>query len=1068
MRSWVLVLFFAFGTVPAAAENPKLTGLLRYPAISADRVVFTYGGDLWSVPRSGGEARRLTSHPGYEALARFSPDGKTIAFTGEYDGNLDVYVMSADGGEPKRFTFHPNRDMVVGWTPDGSRIVFRSARASAPQSYDALYTVSPNGGFETKLPMPTAGFGTFAPDGNRIAYNRVSIEARTWKRYRGGMHSYVSIYDVAKNTYDELPHSDAADLFPMWSGNSIYFISDRDGIMNLYRFDLATRATEQLTTYRDYDVKWPSLGAGAIVFEHGGELFAFDVATKKIELIPITVTTDFPSLRPQTISADKWINTFTLSPSGKRAAIEARGEIFSVPASKGEARDLTNTSGARELWPAWSPDGKSIAYFSDVTGEYELYTRPENGRGDAKRITTDGHSYRFLPRWSPDSKLIAFAEKSNKLFWIDANGGAPVLVDESPYGLIDSYDWSPDSKWLAYEKHAANQFRQIFLYSLEQRKSFPVTNGFTDDFTPIFDRSGDYLYFLSNRNLTPTFSDFEQTFNFNQSTGIYAVILASDAASPFAPESDEEAASPASPKSSNKIDLANIGRRIVKVPVAAGTYASLAAAKHRLFYLSVSPGPSDDPNKTLKTYDLDKREESEVLAGIDAYALSGDGEKVMYKSAKTYGIADAKGGKVGDGKIDTSTLRMTLDRRAEWKQIFDEAWRMERDFFYDPTMGGVDWPAIKRRYEHVLPYVAHRNDLNYILGEMISELGVSHLYVSGGDVPDVPRIQVGLLGADYDAGGRYYRIAKIYAGDNTSSESRAPLTAPGVHAAAGDYILAVNGKPLTTDENLYAAFQGLASHETRLLLNDKPSMDGAHEEIVRPIANEEKVRVLDWVESNRRKVLESTNGRAAYLYLPFTQEAGIIAFGQQFYAQTDKQALIVDARYNGGGYIPDFFAERLARKHLEYDTTRDGADIKVPAAAIDGPKTLIVNEFAGSGGDSVPDYFRKLGVGPIIGKRTWGGVMGIGDELPMIDGGSVRVPHVAAWDVVNGKSEWIVENHGVDPDIEVDARPDLVAAGQDPQLDKAIAVINDELAKHPPLKLQHPPFGKPAGAQNVH
>jgi tricorn protease len=1059
-----LLLAIAFFTVPVTAE------LLRYPAISADRIVFTYGGDLWSVPRSGGEAQRLTSHPGFESLARFSPDGKWIAFSGEYDGNFDAYVIPANGGEPRRLTYHPMPDRVVGWTPDGSRVVFRSGRASVPQAYDALYTVAPAGGIEQKLPMPTAGFASFSPDGNRVAYNRIAIESRTWKRYRGGMHAYVSLFDLKTNAYDELPHTDASALFPMWSGNAIYFISDRDGVMNLYRHDLAAHTTTQLTTYRDYDVKWPSLGGGdrpAIVFEHGGALFTFDLATEKIDAVPVTVTNDFPALRPTTISVDKWINTFGLSPSGNRAVIEARGEIFSVPAAKGDVRNLTNTSGARELWPAWSPDGKSIAYFSDVTGEYELYVQPQDARGATKRVTTDGHAYRFGTKWSPDSHRIAFAEKSNRLFWIDASGGSPTLIDESLFGLIDSYDWSPDSKWIAYEKRGSNQFRQIFLYSLEQRRSFPVTNGFTDDFTPIFDTSGDYLYFLSNRNLTPTFSDFEQTFNFNQSTGIYAVILGADAPSPFAPQSDEEASTPAAkPAAAMRIDLTGIGTRMVKVPVSAGTYRNLATAKHRLFYLSVPPGDAgDDPNKTLRTYDVEKRDDSEVMTGIDSYALSGDGQKVMYKSAKTYGITDAKGGKVGDGKIDTTALRMTLDRRAEWKQIFDEAWRLERDFFYDPTMGGVDWPAMKRRYERELPFAAHRADVNYIIGEMIGELSVSHLYVSGGDVPDVPRVTVGLLGADYDSSGHYYRITKIYRGDNTTTDARSPLTAPGAHVSEGDYIVSVNGKPLTTDQNLYAAFQGMSSHETRLLVNSKPSPDGAHEEIVRPIANEENVRVMDWIESNRRKVLEATGGRAAYIYLPFTQNSGIIAFGQQFYAQTDKSALIVDARYNGGGYIPDFFAERLARRHLEYDVTRDGADTKVPAAAIDGPKALIVNEWAGSGGDSVPDYFRKLNLGPIIGKRTWGGLMGIGDELPMIDGGSVRAPHSAAWDVINGKSEWIVENHGVDPDIEVDARPDLVAAGRDPQLEKAIAVINEELTKHPPVTPTHPPFGSPAGGQ---
>lgn len=727
MRLAVLALVtLAAASLPLHAEN----ALLRYPTISPDAVVFAYGGDLWRVPRTGGEALRLTSHPGWEALPRFSPDGRSIAFSAEYDGSADVYVMPAAGGVPLRLTFHPNADRVVGWTPDGSRILFRSARASAPQAFDQLYTIAPTGGFEQRLPLPTSGFASFSPDATRIAYNRTSIESRTWKRYRGGLHAYVSLYDLRTNAYDELPHSDASDIFPMWSGRAIYFASDRDGIMNLYRYDLDAKTTRQLTSYRDYDVKWPSLGGGdkpAIVYEHGGELFALDLASEQSAAIPVTIRGDFPALRPAVVGVDKWLNTFRLSPSGARAVIEARGEIFTVPASQGDTRNLTNTSGVRELDPAWSPDGRSIAWFSDATGEYELYVAPQDGRAPARRLTGFGSGFRFGPLWSADSKRIAFADRAHRLYWIDVAANAqPVLVDESPHDVIASYDWSPDGRWLAYAKTEANRFRRIWLYSVEQRRAFAVTSGVTDDFSPVFDRSGDFLYFLSNRNFAPTFSDFEQTFTFQQSTGIFAALLTAGATSPFAPQSDEENA-PAAQKGGASLLAATPPPRleIVEVPVAAGTYKRIAAAKHNLFYLAVPPGGGKPNRNALHLYDVDGREDTQLMTGIADYEITPAGDKVMYRAGDTLGIVAAKPAKAGEGKLDTASMQMTLNRRAEWRQIFDEAWRMERDFFYDPTMAGLDWPAVKRRYERMLPYVAHRNDLTYVIGEMISELSVS-------------------------------------------------------------------------------------------------------------------------------------------------------------------------------------------------------------------------------------------------------------------------------------------------------------------------------------------------------
>ena len=1112
----VVIGLLALISLTASAQNSGNTRLLRYPDIRGDQIVFTYAGDLWITSRSGGKARRLTAHPGGELFAKFSPDGKWIAFTGEYDGNTDVFVMPADGGEPRRLTYHPAQDVVLGWTPDSQKVLFRSGRTSFSNRFDKLFLVSINGGAPEELPLPAAGLTSYSPDGTKIAYNRVATEFRTWKRYRGGWQQFVSIYDLKNNIYDELPHTDAADMFPMWHGDAIYFDSDRDGVMNLYRYDLKSKQLRKLTNYKEYDVKWPSLGGGsdaAIVYENGGYLYAFDLKTEKATLVPITVESDLTLTRPTFIRAERYINSFSLSPSGARALFGARGEIFTVPAKKGDVRNLTNSSGVRELWPAWSPDGKWIAYFSDRTGEYELYVRPQDGTGEEKRITTDGAAYRYEPKWSPDSKKILFGEKTLKLFYTNIDDGKPVLIDQSRISTIDEYDWSPDGRWVAYAKTNENQFPQILLYSLDKKKSFPLGDGMTPDYGPVFDPTGKYLFFFSDRNLvSPSFGNFERSFNYNNVTGIYAVTLAADTASPLAPESDEEKGSPAkeTPKPGSegakpsgesgeakgteqpaadgqkpeakeqpktppkkeepkptKVDVENISRRIVSVPVPIGNYDRLSAVKDRILYIQVPPAqPPADPNvppapaRLLHSYDLAKREDTVLLAGINNYTVNPAGDKILYRAGPLVGIIDARPGqKVGDGKIELGGLEMKVEPRAEWKQIFDEAWRIERDFYYDPTMRGLDWPAIKKRYEQELPYVAHRSDLNYIIGEMIAELSTSHAYVSGGDAPDVQRVGVGLLGVDFETRDGYYRFKKIYVGDNSASDTRSPLTEPGVIVREGDYLLAVNGRPLRASDNPFALFENTVGKQVILRINDKASEAGARNITVRPIANDRGLRYLDWFEGNRRKVAEATGGRCGYMYVPDTAISGINSFAKSFYAQTDKDCLIVDERWNSGGFIPEFFVERLRRELMSYYAPREGTDFKTPGAAIYGPKVMLINEFSGSGGDAFPFYFRRYGIGPLVGKRTWGGLVGISGGLPMIDNGSVTAPSFAIWTADNGKSEWVVENKGVAPDFEVDSRPDLVVAGRDPQLEKAIELINEALRKNPPPHPQRPAYG---------
>jgi tricorn protease len=1102
-----LFVIVAVSQTARAQANPQNDArLLRFPDISDNNIVFTYAGDLWTVPRKGGTARRLTANPGLEQFAKFSPDGRWVAFSAQYDGNTDVYLMPAEGGEPRRLTYHPAADLVVGWTPDSKRVLFRSQRTSFSQRFNKLFTISIEGGMPEELVLPAGGLSSFSADGSKIAYNRVETEFRTWKRYRGGWHQFISIYDFKNNSYDEVPHTLAADMFPMWYKDSIYFDSDRDGVMNLYKYDLPSKEIKQLTQYREYDVKFPSLGGAnspAIVYENGGYLYSMDLKSEQPTQVPVTVESDMSWARPEYVKADKYVTSFGLSPSGARAVFGARGDVFTVPAKKGDVRNLTNTSGTRELWPVWSPDGKWIAYFSDATGEYELYIRPQDGSGPEKRITTDAQAYRYGPKWSPDSSKLLFAEKTLKLFYVDINDGKPVLVDQSHFGTINEYDWSGDGKWIAYAKGGANSFARVYLFSTEQRKSTAITEGTTNDHNPVFDQNGKYLYFLGDRTFEPSITGFELNLNFDNTTGVYAVTLAADTPSPFFPPSDEEkgaakpspepgqpdkaapgaskeatAPKPAGPDAKTepkegtpkdtpeppkpiKVDLENINRRIVRVPVPPGNYGHLLAASDRLFYIAATQASGQAPPvATLHTYDVAKQEDTVLLAGIQDYDIDQKGDKAIYSAGPLYGIIEIRPGQhVGDGQLDLSGMEIKIDPRAEWKQIFNEAWRIERDFYYDPTMRGLDWNAIKARYEKELPYVAHRTDLNYLIGEMIAELSTSHSYVGGGDVPETAHVNIGLLGADFESANGYYRFKKIYSGDNSVEETRSPLTEPGVVVHEGDYLISVSGKPVKQGDNVFASFENTVGKQVTMKVNDKPSEEGARSVVVRPRADETALRYLSWVEENRRKVSEATGGRCGYIHVPDTAIVGMENFAKGFYAQTDKDAVIVDERWNSGGFVPDFFVERLQRQLLSYVAPREGEDVKVPGAAIIGPKVMLANEYSGSGGDAFPFFFREAGLGPIVGMRTWGGLVGIAGGLPMVDGGFVTAPEIAFWWNKDGKSEWIVENKGVSPDYEVDERPDLVISGHDPQLEKALEIIKDELAKHPPVHPARPKYG---------
>jgi len=1070
-------------SAPGAGEAPEgPTRLLRFADISKDKVVFAYAGDLWISPREGGAARRLTSHVGDELFPKFSPDGKWIAFTGEYDGNPDVYLISADGGEPKRLTFHPSNDIVLGWTPDGKNILFRSDRFSAPPNrFTRLFLVSAQGGPAKPLPVPRGDLTTFSPDGSKIAYIETAQEFRTWKRYRGGWSLPIAIYDLKKNTYEELPKSAGMDMFPMWHGNAIYFISDRDGVMNLYSYDLGSKQTKKLTDYKEYDIKWPSLGPDAIVYENGGLLYEYNLGTGKPRNLPIVVRAEDIEARPEFKTVAQNIGSFALSPSAARAVIEARGNVFTIPAEHGSIRTLTTDhSSIHELSPAWSPDGKSIAYLSDKSGEYELYTRPQMG-GEETRITADGGVYRYGPVWSPDNKKLLYWDKLHKLWYVSADDKKPVLVDTADYGDITDGSWSPDSLWLAYSKPHRRGSNDVFLYSLGTKKVSQLSAGFYNETNPVFDANGKYLYLISTRYFFPSIGQLDQRFNYYATDGVFAVTLKADEQSPFKPQSDEEKpaeekkddkkgadAKPAGQKSDEQkeekkeeaakpiqIDLDGLGSRIAPVPIEPGILTGLAARKDKFFYVATPQearqfGRNDpSPKNVLHVYDVAKREDKVLLEGIDGYDVDKEGKKVIYKAGPVYGIVEATPGKakVGEGKLNLSGLQVRVDPREEWRQIFREAWRIERDFYWDPAMTGHDWKKIGARYEALLPWVAHRSDLNYLIGEMISELSTSHTYVGGGDQPQKPRVSVGMLGADFEPDGGYYRITKVYPGENWNDAARSPLTEPGLKVKAGDYLISVDGQDARANQDVYSYFQDLAGKLVTLKINNKPGSDGAWEITVKPAGNEAGVRYLDWIAANRRKVEEATGGRIGYMHVPDTTIPGIIAFDKQLTAQLDKDGIIVDERDNSGGQIPDFYTEKLKRQLLALVAPRDTKDIPWPPVAIYGPKVMIVNELAGSGGDAFPWFFQREKIGPIVGTRTWGGLVGIGNAQPLRDGGFVTAPGFGFWSTDNG-GEWVVENHGVDPDYAVPQRPDLVVSGHDPQLEKAIELAKEALKSY--------------------
>jgi tricorn protease len=1121
---WTALCVLLTAGVAVGQEQPE-GRLMRFPDVYQDKIAFSYAGDIWLASSSGGTARRITAHPGRELFPKFSPDGKWIAFSAQYDGNFNVYVMPAEGGQPRQLTFHQGgaplsermgiQNEVVCWYPDGQRILFLSRRDAYNGWTRRLYGVSVEGGLPEALPMDQGGLTSFSPDGNKIAYNRIFRNFRTWKRYTGGLAQDISIYDLKRNTIEQVPHTDWTDTFPMWHGNTLYFTSDRgpEHRLNLYSYDLSGRQIQQLTHFTDFDVMWPSLGPDAIVFENGGSLHTFNLQTQALSRLSIVVPGDFDQARPHWVSVTRNITDFGLSPEGKRAVFAARGDVFTVPAKEGSIRNLSRSPGSREKGVAWSPDGRWIAYVSDKTGEDELYITPQDGVGQEQQITTGHKGFFFPPRWSNDSKKLAYADQQLRLFYVDISEKKPVQVDQGKYFDIQNYAWSPDSKWLAYDKNDENGNGVVHLYSLAEKKITPVTTSFTNSLGPEFDPDGKYLFFISDRDYNEVLGNYDFEFANPKTQRVYIAVLRADQPSPFPPLSDEavvkkeEPAASAGGKDQGKaeaqgeskdkdkdkdkdkekekekekekdkskepakefrIDLEGIQQRIVALPVTPENIRTLQAAKDYVYY-STDPiqglsGPLLGETPMVRVYDLKERKEKTLLEGVDRFALSSDGAKVIYQSEgrngeNTYGIIDAKpdgAKKAGDGALNLGSLRAEVDPNQEWKQIFNEVWRQERDFFFEASMNGVNWEKERDKYARLLPYVKDRYTLTYVMGEMIGELSNSHTYVGGGDYPDLHPVNMGLLGADFEAEktSGYYRFRKIYPGENWDAAVRSPLTEPGVNVKPGEYLLAVNGRPLRVPQNPYELFVNTMGENVTLTINSKPSEEGSRTVQVKPIGNEFSLKELNWIETNRKKVEDATGGQVGYVYLPDMGASGLNQFVKQFFPQIRKQGIIFDVRYNGGGFVDQLIFERLRRTLVAMGSARNFESGTIPAPVFHGAMACVTNHYAASDGDFFSYFFKVYKLGPLIGERTWGGVRGIRGQIPLMDGGYITRPEFSLYSL---DRKWLIENKGVQPDIEVDNRPDLVINGQDPQLEKAIELVMKEIKANPKKLPARPP-----------
>jgi tricorn protease len=1107
-------------TCVASAQETQEGRLLRFPDIYKDKIAFMYAGDLWLASSAGGTARRITSHPGRELFPKFSPDGKWLAFTGQYDGNFNVYVMPSDGGQPKQLTFYQGQaqplsdrmgilNEVVGWTPDGKSIVFLSRRDASNGWIKRPYTVSVDGGLAQPMPMDEGGLLSFSADGTKVAYNRIFRNFRTWKRYTGGLAQDITIYDIKNNVVDQvIPHTDYTDTFPMWHGNTIYFTSDRgpEHRLNLYSYDQSSKQVAQLTKFSEFDVMWPSLGPDAIIFENGGYLYSFDLQNQQSKKLTVYVNGERDQAMKHWVNVSRHITDFDIAPDGKRAVFAARGEVFTVPAKDGSTRNLTHSPGVREQKVAWSPDGKWIAYVSDRTGEDEIYITPQDGLGTEEAVTSGHKGFMFPPAWSPDGSKIAWADKDLKLWYVDLKEKKPVEVDRGKFFEIQNYGWSPDSKWLAYDKNLDSGYSVVYLYSLVDKKITAVTSTLKNSFAAVFDPDKRYLYFLSDRDFNEVLGNVDFEFANPKTTRVYVVTLTADEPSPFPALSDEVKVKEETPAAQGseadnnnkknarqtpakkeeerkpedkaaqtetkeppkvfKIDLDGIQERIVALAVPPAVIRGLDASKDAIYY-STSPiqglsGPLPGENSAIHAYDLKERKDKVLLDGADRFALSHDGSKLLYRAEGDgpAGIIDAKPPdaphKVGDGAIKLDGMKAEVDPPQEWKEMFNEVWRQERDYFFEPSMNGVDWQKTKDQYAQLLPYVGDRYSLTYIMGEMIGELSNSHTYVGGGDLPEMHPVNVGLLGADYDVdtASGVYRIKKIFTGENWDARVRSPLTEPGVNIKEGDYLIAINGRALRAPQAPDELLTNTANEVVTLSVNSKPTADGARKVVVKPIGDEYTLRELNMIETNRKKVDAASGGRIGYVYLPDMGDAGLNEFVKQYFPQIRKEGIIFDVRYNGGGFVDELVFERLRRVLAGMGSARNFEPGTRPANVFYGYMACVTNHYAASDGDIFSYMFKQYKLGPLIGERTWGGVRGIRGQMPLMDGGYITRPEFSIYSL---DSKWVVENRGVQPDVVVDNPPDLVVKGQDPQLEKAVEMLMEQIKANPKTLPARPP-----------
>lgn len=1064
--------------------------MLRYPDVSETQISFVYAGDIWLVPKEGGLAHRLSSPAGEEMLPRFSPDGRRIAFTARYDGNPDVYVLPTTGGQPKRITHHPSSDRLVDWYPDGKSLLIASPMQSASQRFNQLYRVAADGGLPEKLPMPYGEFGAVSSDGKSLAFQTLSRDFRTWKRYRGGTAPDIWLFDLETLEATNITSNDANDAQPMWAGRNLYFLSDRGPRMraNIWARDMDTGEIRQVTKFSNDDVRFPAIGPDEIVFEAGGDLWLLDLESESYDRVPIQVVTDRSTLRPRNENVGEMIEDADISPSGKRAVFSARGELFTVPAEHGVIRNLTRSSGIADRYPTWSPDGARIAYWSDADGEFELYLRAADGSGEPTKLTDIGPGFRYRPMWSPDGSKIVFMDHEQRLRLLDVESKKLEEIDRalymSPGGRVAfTVSWSADSRWVAYSRNTEQRTNAIYLYDTKAGTLNQVTSAFYNDLGPVFDPDGSYLYFLTNRSYEPIYGDFDGTWAYANATHLAAVTLRSDVASPLAPRNDEEEGTEGEDDESDKatgededdddesdndveaveIDVDGFESRIVILPPEPGNWGRLAAVSGKILYIRGPRSGSSDEKSPLMLWDLEEREEETILDSADDFTTTPDGSKLLVVADDSFAIISPEPGTEMDKPLRTSEMETVVDPGAEWSQIFDEVWRVYRDFFYDPAMHGVDWPAMKAHYEELLDDAATRTDVNFVIGELIGELNASHTYRGGGDLERAPSRRVGLLGCDWQLADGYYQIAHIVRGEPWETEVRSPLDQPGVDVSQGDYLLAVNGEPVDVTQDPWAAFQGLAEETVLLTVNDQPTFEDSREVLVDTLGSENRLRNLEWIAANRRLVAERSNGRVGYIFVPDTGLNGQNELVRQFYAQASKDGLIIDERFNSGGQYPDRFIELMMRRRTGYIAMRHGPDLHLGTLSRTGPQVMLVNSWAGSGGDAFPFLFREAGLGPIIGTRTWGGLIGYSGIHRLVDGGYVTLTTLGLY---TQAGEWMLEGHGLEPDIEVIDDPGIMARGVDPQLERAIEEVSRLLETAPASMVEPPPYGDRTAAGN--